>query len=82
MKKAIALEYREDLPAPFILAKGQERMAERLVEIARENEIEILPMPELTDSLFTLQIGDWIPEEFYRIVAELLVFIYKVRNEK
>lgn len=82
MKKAIALKYREDLPAPFILAKGQERMAERLVEIARENEIEILPMPELTDSLFTLQIGDWIPEEFYRIVAELLVFIYKVRNEK
>jgi len=82
LKKAIALEYREDLPAPFILAKGQERMAERLVEIARENEIEILPMPELTDSLFTLQIGDWIPEEFYRIVAELLVFIYKVRNEK
>jgi len=82
LKKAIALKYREDLPAPFILAKGQERMAERLVEIARENEIEILPMPELTDSLFTLQIGDWIPEEFYRIVAELLVFIYKVRNEK
>ena len=77
---AVALRYVQDLPAPFIIAKGKRELAERIMRIARENGIEIAEEPELTEGLFEFQVGSLIPEEMYEIVAHILAHILKVRT--
>ncbi|MEW5818389.1 MAG: EscU/YscU/HrcU family type III secretion system export apparatus switch protein [Spirochaetota bacterium] len=79
LHQAVALKYQEGLPAPFIVAKGKKELAERLLAIARKYKIEIVSQPELTEALFTLEVGAWIPEEYFEIIAELLVFVYKAK---
>lgn len=77
--KAVAVKYQKGLPAPFILAKGRGSLARRLVDLARANGIEIMDVPELADSLITLDAGDWIPEEYFEIIAEVLAFVYQLK---
>ena len=78
MEKAVAIQYTEDLPAPIVLAKGKGLLAKRIKEIALEQGIQIVDQPELADALIELPLGSLIPEEFYRIVAEILVFVRRV----
>ncbi len=78
MEKAAAIQYTEDLPAPIVLAKGKGLLAKRIKEIALEQGIQIVDQPELADALVELPLGNLIPEEFYRIVAEILVFVRRV----
>jgi type III secretion system FlhB-like substrate exporter len=78
MEKAAAIQYTEDLPAPIVLAKGKGLLAKRIKEIALEQGIQIVDQPELADALVELPLGSLIPEEFYRIVAEILVFVRRV----
>jgi type III secretion system FlhB-like substrate exporter len=78
MEKAAAIQYTEDLPAPIILATGKGLLAKRIKEIALEQGIQIVDQPELADALVELPLGSLIPEEFYRIVAEILVFVQRV----
>ena len=78
MEKAAAIQYTEDLPAPIVLAKGKGLLAKRIKEIALEQGIQIVDQPELADALVELPLGNLIPEEFYRIVAEVLVFVRRV----
>jgi type III secretion system FlhB-like substrate exporter len=73
--KAVALKYSEDLPAPIILAKGKGELAERLKSIAEQFGIELVGMPELTEALMMFEPGTLIPEKYYQIVAELLVYV-------
>jgi flagellar biosynthesis protein len=80
MKKAAAVTYHEDLPAPVLVAKGKGAVAEKLIEIARANNITITEQAELTDRLIDLDIGELIPEKFYSIMAEILAFVYKTEN--
>lgn len=75
MEKAVAVKYIESLPAPFILARGRGELARRIKKIAEENEIQIVSMPELTEALIELEVDSLIPEEFYQIIAELLVYV-------
>lgn len=75
MDKAVAVKYTPDLPAPFILAKGKGKLAALIAKIAGENGIEIINLPELADNLIELETGSLIPEEYYEIVAELLLFV-------
>ena len=75
MDKAVAVKYNQDLPAPFILAKGRGELAEIIAKIAGKNGVEIINMPELADNLIELEAGSLIPEEYYEIIAELLVFV-------
>ena len=81
LNKAVALTYNSDLPAPFILAKGKELLAERIIEIAGKHGIEIVNSSNLTDVLFEIEIGSLIPEELYEIIAELLAYVYNVQAE-
>ncbi len=74
-KKAVALRYHRDLPAPFILAKGPGRLADEIIRLAEEHEIPIQERSELADALFSLDVGVYIPEDLYQTVAELLVFV-------
>jgi type III secretion system FlhB-like substrate exporter len=75
MEKAVAIHYNEDLPAPIILAKGRGELAGIIRRIAAKHGIRLAAMPELADSLIELEVGSLIPEEFYRIIAELLVYV-------
>ena len=78
MEKAAAIRYSEDLPAPIVLAAGKGVLARRIEEIAREQGIRIVNQTDLADALVELPLGSLIPEQFYRIVAEILVFVGKV----
>jgi type III secretion system FlhB-like substrate exporter len=78
MEKAAAIQYIEDLPAPIVLAKGKGLLAKRIKEIALEQGVKIVDQPELADALVELPLGSLIPEEFYRIVAEILIFVRRV----
>ena len=81
MEKAVALKYDTSLPAPFVLAKGKGELAKAIKAIALENNVEIARLPELTDALIELPAGSFIPEEFYEIIAELLVFVKNMREQ-
>jgi len=79
IKKAVALRYNESLIAPVITAKGSGYSAERIVEIAARNGIVIVKNETLSNDLYTFNTGDFITEEYYEIVAEILSFVLKVQ---
>ena len=79
-RKAVALSYNPEYPAPFVLAKGKQELADRLLETAREHGIEIIEEASLLNTLFQMEVGDFIPEEIYEIVAQLLAYVFEVRN--
>jgi len=79
VKKAAALKYdREKDRAPRLVAKGTGPVAERIVEIARESGVEILEDKELVEFLVALDVGQEIPPELYRAVAEVLAYVYRI----
>ncbi len=78
--KAVAFKYTHDLPAPFIVAKGKGDLAKKIVSVAKAHGISIAAEPELTDALYELEVQEFIPEEYFEIVAELLVFVERVRT--
>ena len=80
MEKAIALRYDSSLPAPLVVAKGADRMAERIRELAEESGVYIVSDPLLADSLENVEVGDIIPVELYAAVAELLVFVRRMEG--
>jgi flagellar biosynthetic protein FlhB len=79
---AIALDYKaEEMVAPRVVAKGASFIAERIKEIARENEVPIVENKPLAQVLYkTCEIGDTIPDALYRAVAEILAYVYRMRQ--
>lgn len=80
MEKAVAIRYERSLPAPMIVARGRGELARRIREIAAEHGIALVREPEVAEALVTLEVGTFIPEEFYEIIAELLVFVSQVEG--
>jgi type III secretion system FlhB-like substrate exporter len=78
MEKAAAIQYSEEYPAPIVVASGKGELAKRIKRIAEETGIQIVDEPELAEALVELPLGSLIPEQFYRIVAEILVYLRKV----
>lgn len=80
---SIALRYnRLSDPAPIVVAKGAGYVALKIREIAREHGITIVEDKLLARTLFkTIDIGDTIPESLYKAVAELLAYVYKLKNK-
>jgi len=74
-ERAVALRYIVELPAPFIVAKGEGRAAERLKAIAREAGVPILEEEGLVDILFPEDVGAFVPVEFYEIVAKVFAWV-------
>lgn len=81
MQKAIALRYDESLPAPLIVAKGSDHMAERIRKLAEESGVYVVSDPLLADSLEKVEIGELIPFELYSAVAQLLVFVRRMEEK-
>lgn len=79
---AVAIKYDADVnTAPIVLAKGEEYVAQKIKEVARENNIEIVENKPLARMLYhNVDIGAEIPPELYQAVAEVLATIYKARN--
>ena len=82
MEKAVALKYSESLPAPFVLTKGKGELAKIIKKIASENGIHIFSDQDMADTLVQLEVGSFIPEEFYEIIAHLLIFVRDVKECK
>ncbi len=79
VKKAAALKYERGRDrAPRLVAKGKGAVAEKIVEIARETGVEVLEDRELVEFLVALDVGQEIPPELYRAVAEVLAYVYRV----
>lgn len=81
-KKAAALRYdsKKDL-APKVVAKGSGKIAERIIEIARQHDIPIKDDPELVEVLSSLDLYQEIPPELYKAVAEILAFVYRMTKD-
>jgi len=79
---AVALKYeRGKMYAPKVVAKGVDRVALRIKEIAIESGVPIEENPELARALYSsCDIGDYIPEEFYKVVAKILARVYRSRS--
>lgn len=83
LKKAVALTYRpgED-KAPKVTASGRGKIAERIIETAREYGIPVKDDPDLVEVLSQLDIQEEIPPNVYVVVAELLAFAYSINGKK
>lgn len=73
--KAIALKYPEGAYAPFITAKGEGKLAEKIIEEAKKNDIYIEENVEAIDFLDACDIGTEVPEEAWEVVAQIFSFI-------
>ena len=81
---AVALKYDiEKDPAPIVLAKGQDHMAMRIVEIAEKNHILITENKPLARSLYeSVEVNEYIPAELYQLAAELMAWVYKNKGKE
>ncbi len=82
-RKAVALRYERGRdPAPRVTARGAGDLADRILALARENNIPIQRDKALLDALYHLEINEEIPEELYQVVAEILAFVYRMNRFK
>ena len=80
---AVALKYDiEKDPAPIVVAKGQDYMAKRIIEIGEKHQILITENKPLAKGLYEgAEVNEYIPLDFYEVVAELLAWVYKNENK-
>ena len=81
---AVALQYDpETMPAPKVLAKGQRLVAQRIKELAREAGVPLVENKPLARALFkAVKIGDEIPEDLFKAVAQVLAFVFGLKRRK
>jgi flagellar biosynthetic protein FlhB len=79
---AIALSYKEDKNgAPIVVAKGKDYLAQKIKERARECSVEIVENRQLARALyFFCNVGDEVPEDLYKAVAEVLAYVYRMKK--
>ncbi len=81
---AVAIRYRMDsMAAPLVVAKGKNYLALRIKRRAIENQVPIVENPPLAQALYKgAEVGQEIPAELYRAVAEILAYIYKLMGAR
>ncbi len=81
MKRAAALKYDQAKNmAPRVVARGKGLIAEQIIRVARENNVPLHEDPNLVNVLEAMELESEIPDELYRAVAEVLVFIYRLNG--
>jgi flagellar biosynthesis protein len=81
--KAVSLKYERGLDrAPRVTAKGRGELARKILALAREHGVPIEKDTALLDALYRLDINEQIPEELYRVVAEVLAFVYRMNSAR
>ena len=81
---ACALKYdQEEIESPKLVAKGTELFAKKIIDIAREHGVPVIENPPVARALFRLvDVNREIPPDLYKAVAEILLFVYNLRNSK
>ncbi len=81
---AVALQYEEGkAAAPVVTAKGQDFLAQRIKEVAREHGVELVENKSVAQGLYKMcEIGSEVPFEMYQAVAEILAYVYKLKKGK
>jgi flagellar biosynthetic protein FlhB len=81
---AVALQYdNKSMKAPMVVAKGQDRIALKIREIAEENKVPIVENPPLARALFdTAEIDQEIPFAHYEAVAKIISYVYQLKGRK
>lgn len=79
-RQAIALKY-DGSHAPTLTAKGDEELAEAILKIARDYEVPIYENAELVKLLARMELGESIPEELYRTIAEIIAFAWNLKGK-
>lgn len=83
IKKAVALGYKEELHnAPKVLATGKGETATKMISLAKEHGVPIKEDEDLVEILSKLDLGDEIPQNMYKAVAEVFAFVYQMANKK
>jgi flagellar biosynthetic protein FlhB len=79
---AIALRYVTDMPAPVVVAKGRNLLAEKIKQLARDNGIMLVENKPLAQALYkSVEVGDSIPANLYQAVAEILALVFRAQAE-
>ena len=80
---AVAISYdAEQYDAPRVIAKGEDYLAQRIKDIAKENDIEIVENKPLARMLYAnVDVGEFVPPELYQAVAEVLAFVYHLKGK-
>ncbi|WP_371381750.1 flagellar biosynthesis protein FlhB [Sporomusa aerivorans] len=78
---AIALKYEKRMSAPVVIGKGQDFLAERIKQVAREHKVVVVENKPLARALYpVVDIGDVVPPELYQAVAEVLAYVYRLKK--
>jgi len=80
---AVAIQYDLEIaPAPIVLAKGEDHLAAKIKEVAREHKVEIVENKPLARMLYyNVEIGEQVPPELYQTVAEVLAMVYHIKGK-
>ena len=80
---AVALKYEKGMVAPLVVAKGQDLVAQRIKDLARDNRVPIVENKPLARALYAaVDVGDIVPAELYQAVAEVLAYVYRLKNNR
>ncbi|WP_297485426.1 FlhB-like flagellar biosynthesis protein [Sulfurimonas sp.] len=78
-EKAVALQYDNDKNnAPKVIAKGEGRTAQKIIQIAKENDVRLKKDEDLVELLSKVELDAEVPPEMYKAVAEIFSFLYKI----
>ncbi len=80
---AVAIKYdAEENEAPMVIAKGADYLAQKIKEIAKENNVEIVENKPLARMLYAnVEVGELVPPELYKAVAEVLAYVYHLQGK-
>lgn len=81
---AVALTYdRDKAPAPYVCAKGRQFTAQRIKELARQHGVPVIENKPLARALYkSVKVGQVIPNEFYKAIAEVLAFVFMLKARR
>ena len=80
---AVALSYKKGMVAPVVVAKGQDLVAERIKQIARENHVIIVENKPVARALYqAVEVGGVVPAELYQAVAEIIAYVYRIKHRR
>jgi len=78
---AVALRYQPGEPAPRVVAKGMDSLAQTIKKIARKSRVPVIENKPVARALYRqTQLGDLIPESLYQAVAEILAYVYRLKR--
>jgi flagellar biosynthetic protein FlhB len=80
---AVALSYQKDMAAPKVVAKGADFLAQKIKKIASDAGVPLVENVPLARTLYkTVKVGQYVPRALYQAVAEVLAYVFRLKNRK